>query len=101
LHALFPAKWCHFLQFRAKLHACNQNREFHLNLCLQVFKLSTLVRIEAEIIGFANHFRRLFAIAHGDEGAMPQMSSIRPFNECNLTDEFRFNPAAVFHFLCG
>jgi hypothetical protein len=49
----------------------------------------------------ANYFRSLLVIAHGDEGAMSQMPGICPFDKCDLTDEFRFNPAAFFHFLCG
>ena len=36
-----------------------------------------------------------------DEGAMPQVSGVRPFNECDLADQLRFDPAALFHFLCG
>ena len=50
---------------------------------------------------FANHLRRLFIIAHGDEGAMPQVPGIRPFDECDLADQLRFDPAALVHFLCG
>ena len=49
------------------------------------------------ISSFANHLRRLFIIAHGDEGAMPQMPSIGPFNKRDLADQFRCDPAAFFH----
>jgi hypothetical protein len=37
----------------------------------------------------------------GDEGAMPQVPGIRPFDECDLIDQFRFDPAALIHFLRG
>jgi hypothetical protein len=45
--------------------------------------------------GFANHLGRLFIIAYGDEGAMPQVSGIRPFDECDLADQLRFRSRAL------
>ena len=44
---------------------------------------------------FANHFLRLFIIAHGDEGAMPQVPGIRPFEKRHLADQVRFDPAKL------
>jgi hypothetical protein len=35
---------------------------------------------------FATRFRRLFVISHGDEGAMAQVTGIRPFDEGDLAD---------------
>ena len=46
---------------------------------------------------FANHLRRPFIIAHGDEGAMPQVPGIRPFDECDLADQLRFDRAACLN----
>ncbi len=50
---------------------------------------------------FANHLRSLLVVAHGEEGAMTQVPGIRPFEESDLADQFRFDPAALRHFLCG
>jgi hypothetical protein len=52
-------------------------------------------------LSFANHPRRLLVIAHGDKSAMTQVPSICPFEECDLADGLRFNPAALVHFLFG
>jgi hypothetical protein len=41
--------------------------------------------------------RRLFIIAHGDEGAMPQVPGISPFEESDLADQFRCDPVAFLH----
>ena len=32
---------------------------------------------------------------------MTQVPCIRPFDECDLTNQFRFDPATLLHFLCG
>jgi hypothetical protein len=43
----------------------------------------------------------LFIIAHGNEGAMPHVPGISPFEECHLVDQLRFDPTALLHFPCG
>jgi hypothetical protein len=53
------------------------------------------------VLGFANHFRRLLVIAHGNEGGMTQMPGICPLYESDLAYQLRFDPAALLHFLCG
>jgi hypothetical protein len=50
---------------------------------------------------FPNHLRRFLVIAHGNEGAMPQVPSIRPFDESDLANELWFDPPALIHLLCG
>ena len=40
-------------------------------------------------------------VAHADEGAMLQVPSIGPFDEGDLADQLRFDPATFFHFFCG
>jgi hypothetical protein len=58
-------------------------------------------KIEFGESSFANYLRRLLIVARGDEGAMPQVPGIRPFDECDLADQVRFDPAALTHFLCS
>jgi hypothetical protein len=48
---------------------------------------------------FANRLSRLLVIVHGDERAMPQVPGISPFDECDVADQFRRDPAALLHFL--
>jgi hypothetical protein len=48
-----------------------------------------------------NYLRRLFVMAHSDEGAMTQVPSVRPFYESDLADQFRSDPVELLHFLCG
>ena len=50
---------------------------------------------------FADYLRRPFIIAHSDEGAMPQVPGVRAFDESDLADQLRLDPAALVHFLCG
>jgi hypothetical protein len=50
---------------------------------------------------FTNHLRRLFIVTHSDEGAMPQVPGIRPFDESDLAYQLRFDPSALIHFFCG
>jgi hypothetical protein len=46
---------------------------------------------------FADDRHRLFIFPHGDEGAMPQVSGISPFEECHLANQFRCDPVAFLH----
>ena len=54
-------------------------------------------KIEFGESSFANYLRRLFIIAHGDEGAMPQVPGIGLFDKRDLADQFRCNPPAFLH----
>jgi hypothetical protein len=47
---------------------------------------------------FSNHLARLFIIAHGDEGAMPQVPGITPFDEGDLANQLGFDPVVLLHF---
>ena len=51
-------------------------------------RISLEAKIEFGESSFANHLRRLFIIAHGDEGAMRQVPGVRPFDELDLADQF-------------
>lgn len=46
-------------------------------------------------------FSSVSFVAHADEGAMLQVPSIGPFDEGDLADQLRFDPATFFHFFCG
>jgi hypothetical protein len=43
----------------------------------------------SSLSSLANHLRSLLVIAHSDEGAMPQMPGIRPFDECDTAAQLR------------
>jgi hypothetical protein len=73
---------------------------FILNLCCKAVRMAYPAGIEPATIGFANNLRRPLVIAHGDEGAMPQMPGIGPFDVGDLANQLRFDPAALLHFLC-
>jgi len=46
-------------------------------------------------------FSSVSFVAHANEGAMLQVPSIGPFDEGDLADQLRFDPATFFHFFCG
>jgi hypothetical protein len=54
------------------------SRAYRRRCCFSAFSLASS--------SFANDFRQLLVIAHGDKSAMPQVAGIRPFDEGDLAD---------------
>ena len=49
-----------------------------------IFNAQFRFRQKSAFSTLANYFRSLLVIEHGDEGAMPQMPGICPFDKCDL-----------------
>jgi hypothetical protein len=47
---------------------------------------------------FFTYFLWTLVLPHGYKPCMPQMKIAGPFNELELSDEFRLKPATFFHF---
>jgi hypothetical protein len=50
-------------------------------------------------LGLTRDFSRILIIPQRDERAVAEVTSIRPFDKSDLTDQLRFHPAALLHLL--